>query len=426
VAQAISSRSAATDLVLQDAILAITSALEGAVDTIRDEISDATTATTGTLNQILDFSSTISSALDNIVTAVGTIDTNAAALLSGVRANRNLSLEVDVDADTSKTHVTDGKALVNGFTVGSPTVITTVDRDAVLAYFNSIDTLQDSIVSKAATMKGSSDTQIGAIGLVNDEIDKIGLAKTSLQIDGSDSYLKSAEDSRASIDVIVGFYDSADPTSSTGLFRTFNFTLEGVADDLDPSEAGATSTTVSENLTIIDEHVDKILSADCKANLVTVPILVRDAAGFYTAPSNGLVGSLEDYLNVRKEVTQTVEVVSGGKFLIYPTIAVRVGVNQGYSLEQTRTAVETAIDGVLKDREFGDSLYVSDLIQVVLGVEGVGFTNVTISGYTTLLDSTVQTAKLDSEGNLIIETSEVITKTPGAVTVTPEAIQVEA
>jgi hypothetical protein len=423
VAQAISSRSAATDLVLQDAVLAIQSALDGAVDTLRDEISDATTASTGTLYQILDFSATITSALDNIVASMGTISTNVASLLSGVRANRNLSLEVDVDADTSKSHVTDGKTFVDTITIAGSSQLTTADADSIKAYFDNIDTLQDSIIAKAATMKSSADTQIGAIGVTNDEIDKVGLSKTALQVDGSDAYLKVLEDARAGIDVIVGFYDSTTPSDSEGLFKSFQFTIEGVADDLDPTATGDVSNTVSENLTILEEHVDKILSADCKANLVTVPILVRDAAGFYTEPSNGLIGSLEDYLTERKEVTQTVEVVSGGKFLIYPVISVRVGVSQGYSLEQTRTAVETAIDGVLKDREFGDSLYLSDLIQVVLDVEGVGFTNVVISGYTTLLETTAQTAKLDSEGNLIIDVSEVITKLPDTVTVTPEAIQ---
>jgi hypothetical protein len=427
VAQAISSRSAEADLVLQDAILSITSALEGAVDVLRDEIDDATTASTGTLYQILDYSSTITTALDNIVTSINTISTNVAAILSGVRTNRNLTLTIDTDADTAKTHVTDGKTLVNGFSTGGSTTLLVADRDAILAYFNSIDTLQDAIIASAATIKSASDTQIGALGLVNDEIDKIGLSLTATQLDGSDSYLKSAEDARASIDVIVGFYDTTTPSDSTGLFKTFQFTLETeVADVLDPTISNNSAAIVSENLTIIDEHVDKILSADCKANLVTVPILVRDAAGFYTEPSNGLVGSLEDYLTTKKEVTQTVEVVSGGKFLIYPVISARVGVSQGYSLEQTRTAVETSIDGVLKDRDFGASLYLSDLIDVILEVEGIGFVNVSIDGYTTLLDSSTQTANLDSDGNLIIDISEVITKTPGSITVTPEVIETVA
>jgi hypothetical protein len=202
---------------------------------------------------------------------------------------------------------------------------------------------------------------------------------------------------------------------------TFNSDLAGVADALDPDLANNAAATVSVAITNIDNHVDGILAADCQANLVTVPILVRDSAGFYTAPSNGLVDSLQTYLTERKEVTQTVRVVSGEDFLIFPVLVVRIGVSQGYSLEQTRTAAETAIDGVLIDRSFGVDLYVSDLVEAIKALEGVVFTNVTISGYKVFGSSTVLTDKLDTEGNLIIEDSEVITKNTGDdISVTPE------
>ena len=81
----------------------------------------------------------------------------------------------------------------------------------------------------------------------------------------------------------------------------------------------------------------------------------------------------------------------------------------GFSLEQTRTAVEAAIDGVLRDREFGVDLFRSDLHAAILVIEGVSFTNVTISGHTTTVDTTLQTDKLDADGNLIIDSSNVIT-----------------
>jgi len=422
VAKAISSRSAATDLVLQDAILEITSALEGATDIIRGEITAATTATTGLLNLLLSYSSTITTALDNVVTSMNTIDTNNTAIISGIRGNRNLSLDVDVSANAAKVEVTDGKAAIDAIATGADQ-LTDPTKDALKVYLDTIDGHQDDIISQTATMRGAADSQVAAGGLITDEVDKIGLSKTAIQLDGADSYLKSLEDARAAGDVVIGYYDSTTPSDSTGLFKSFQVTLSDVADTIDPALANNAAATVTLALDTIDEHLDKILSADCKANLVTVPVLTRDAAGFYAEPSNGLIDSLETYLTARKEVTQTVEVVSGGKFLVYPWITARVGVDIGYSLEQVRTAGETAIDGVLKDREFGVSLYVSDLMDVILAVEGVSFANVTISGYTTLLSSTLQTDKLDSDGNLVIEESEVITKTPDSVTVLPEVVQ---
>ena len=45
-----------------------------------------------------------------------------------------------------------------------------------------------------------------------------------------------------------------------------------------------------------------------------------------------------------------------------------------------------------------------------------------INGYTTLLNPTISTDKLDADGNLVVDTSEVITKTPGSVTVSPEVL----
>jgi len=101
---------------------------------------------------------------------------------------------------------------------------------------------------------------------------------------------------------------------------------------------------------------------------------------------------------------------------------VRLGVKQGYSLEQTRTATETAIDALLKDREFGVDLYLSEVVDAILNVEGVAFVNVEVSGYKTVAGGTsIFTDKLDSSGNLIIEDTEVITKrTAEDVVVTPE------
>jgi len=422
VAQAVSSRSAATDLTLQDAVLTIKSVLTSSVDTLRDEISDATTTSTGTLYQILDYSLTISNAFDDIVTSMNTIDTNNAAILSGIRGNRNLTYDIDAEADGSKNEVTDGKALLDGLTIAGSSQLTSSDYDDLTSYFDGIDVRQDSIKTKTATIRGAGDSQIAAGGLIADEIDKIGLSKTALQIDGSDAYLKAAEDARAAIDVLIGFYDETTPANSTGLFEVFQVSIEGVADALDASIANNDASSIYYNLQVIEDHMDKILSADCKANLVTVPILVRDAAGFYTTPSNGLVGALEGYLEERKEVTQTIEVVSGGNFLVFPVITVRLGVIQGNSLEKARTAAETAIDGILRDREFGSSLFVSTLVQEIILIESVGFVNVTIDGYTTLLLTSTQTDKLDSEGNLIIDASEVITKTPDSITVEAEVV----
>jgi hypothetical protein len=160
----------------------------------------------------------------------------------------------------------------------------------------------------------------------------------------------------------------------------------------------------------IYNHVDVLLSDDCKSNLVSVPILTHDAAGFYTAPSLGLQQALQSYLDARKEVTQTVKVTSGEGYLVRPVIVIRAGVKLGYSPSVTAAAISSVVDGVLRDRSFGVSLYLSDFCQVIdTSVAGLAFLNVAISGYNDK-DGLLLSDKLDGNGNLIIKESEVITK----------------
>ena len=183
---------------------------------------------------------------------------------------------------------------------------------------------------------------------------------------------------------------------------------------------GTATDTVNLALSEIAAHVDALLSANCSANLVTVPILTKDADGFYAAPTLGLKQSLQGYLDARKAVTQTVQVTSGERALVRTVLSVEVGVKAGYSENVVRLAAESALDGLLKGRAFGVSLYRSAITDTVLAVAGTSYVNPTIDGYLDPDDpTTVLTANLDSFGNLIVAASEVVTK--GSFTVTTVA-----
>lgn len=180
-------------------------------------------------------------------------------------------------------------------------------------------------------------------------------------------------------------------------------------------------TTIQAELDQIFNHVDSLLSADCKANLVTVPILARDKAGFFSAPSNGLIHSLQGYLDARKEVTQTVQVTSGARALVPAVIKARIGVDPSFSESITKTAVETAIDSVLRGRKFGEGLYLTELNNAVNPLTGVVFANIQIIGPQNRLDTGVGDVT-NPNGNLIVNVDEVVTK--GQVTVTTETVAV--
>ena len=223
------------------------------------------------------------------------------------------------------------------------------------------------------------------------------------------------------------FFSSA---NATGLSYTFvnlylyALQLDNTVVPLDTT--GAVTVSVGAQLDDIFDHVDKMLADDCKANLISVPILTRNVSGFYAGPSLGLQQSLQAYLDERKEVTQTVKVTSGVNSLVNAILTVRVSVKSGFAESVVKATVATVIDGVLRDRAFGASLFVSELVNAVLGgVEGIAFLNITIDGYRDP-NGVFQTDKLDANGNLIILNSEVVTKDlvttplPAGVTITTE------
>lgn len=407
VAQAISARSAAEDLYLQSRLATIASSLDGPVTTLRDLVAEAadSSSSTSTLVQITtalgDDSTQVLGAAEATASSVTTLDSGLDAVLATLRALRNTTLEIDNQVAAGEDKVED---------LTDEPVTATIN-----AYFDDIGT-------KSGSIRSSLEAVLATLGALKDETDKIGSSTSATQTDGSASYVKVIADQVAVVQGLVGEDDVDDPSSATGLYLVFNSEVAGVADALDPSSSGDNAEDIAVALQEVFDHVDSMLAADCQANLVSVPILVRDAAGFYVAPSLGLIDALQAYLDERKEPTQTVSVVSGASFLRYPWLTLRVGVLKGYSLDKARAGVEAAVDGLLRGRPFGLSLYVSDIWDVVRQVPGVSFANIEILGHTTATDSVIDNGKLDVDGNLIIDVGEVLTKTPGSVSISTELV----
>ena len=177
------------------------------------------------------------------------------------------------------------------------------------------------------------------------------------------------------------------------------------------SDADALESDFDSLVAQIDAHVDSFLSADCKANLIDVPVLTLDSDGFYVVPTQGLLGSLQTFLDAKKEVTQVIKVVGADYLLVQPTIVANVGVIQGYSEATIRSQVEAAFLGVLKNRLFGAPLNLSELYGPTApdsgAIDGVSFINILI---------TAPALKLDSDGNLDIASFEVVTRGTFAIT----------
>ncbi len=157
---------------------------------------------------------------------------------------------------------------------------------------------------------------------------------------------------------------------------------------------------VNEALDCIYNHVDELLGDDCTANLVVVPILSTDLDGYYTAPTLSLIDAVQAHLDERKGVTQTVNVVDGSFYLVPADITVTLGVFRGYIGEEIVALVDRNIRAILKKREFGLNLYKSEIHDQCDAVDGVDYSNVTVTGPTT---------HLDAQGNLVIDEKETIT-----------------
>lgn len=184
-------------------------------------------------------------------------------------------------------------------------------------------------------------------------------------------------------------------------------------------------TAVETELQNIFAHVDGFLSEDCKANLVQVPILTRDVDGFLIEPPIALIQSLFHYLDVRKEVTHVVEVMSGGAYLVPAVITGTIGILPGYVRQTVLSNVQKAVEDLLRVREFGASLRTSDLDSTTSpdpqkgtgGINGVAYSVFRILGSYDSLGN-LDTSFLDADGNLIITPKYVITR--GLVTLTAE------
>jgi len=393
VAQAISSRSAIADLLLQTLLSDINSAVTALKPTIDAATTDATTRLDAIDTQI----AVLSDNENDIASKTAQIGSNADSIILSARSSRNRSLDIQAE-------VVSGKAAIDAIPVGADALSLATAAD-LKVFFDSIDTSAAAVGSNSdATVTTAGDTKDQSLA-VGDVFDVLTALPTS-----SKTNLEKAATARKAITAAVGIVGPP----STALRKDVE---DIITINVDTTIAVAAATAA------LAEHVDQILAADCKANLVSIPVLVRDANGFYVAPSIGMVKSLQTFLDSRKEVTQTVAVMSGGNFLIPAVITARVGVNVGISESTTKTSVETAMDGILRDRVFGASLFVSALVDASLAVEGVSFVNITINGYSTDGGVTVESALNDVEGNLIILDTQVVTK--GVITIVTEVAKQE-
>lgn len=184
----------------------------------------------------------------------------------------------------------------------------------------------------------------------------------------------------------------------TGTFSVEEVTgsISGATGDVS-SAVGTIGTSL---LTQLNSHWSSVLSSNCKANLVSVQILQRDSTERLIAPNAGLAQSLQTFLEARKEATQTVSVTDGSINLFSVDTTAGTKLLPGFNRTTVANSVQQVVDDFLIAKRFGESVYRSQLDDLLQDVDGVDYVN---------LEFTSPTSKVDTFGNVIISPFEVVT-----------------
>ena len=396
-AQAVSSRSAAEDLYLSGQLTIIRNASDDPYPTVQTNVANIK-ASVVTIDGKTASSQNSVSEMETIIGTPEVIVPPSAATgmyldaddtVGYLRSIKNYQDEniadatdignkaTSIDSDTTLAY---NKIVSIGGGAGS-SQLTDADHDALIGWLTSaitntgvITQEKNNIIAAAGTTKTNADLAIGLLNTTKGNLDTL----------------------------VTNLFDV--DTDQTEI-STEGASIDGYADNISAVVVD-TSATVNTACDNIYDHVDAFLSQGCKANLIEVPILVKDADGFYQEPSLALQRSLERYLEDRKEPTVTVKVMSGGDSLVAADMTITLGVLSSVVKSKAISTAGTIIDDILKDRDFGESLYRSQVTDALVAMSGVVYVNVTITG---------PVGKVNVDGNLVINNNEVITK--GTITI---------
>ena len=368
VAQAFVALGAEDDLTLQGLLNNIRAITEPLTTTIEGYVTQAE----ADLASLGGERSSAQAENSGIGSSLATIATKSGDARTSVQSVKNNAIQLQAQASA-------GQSKVASIPAAGASQLTVADAAELTGYFTSVS-------SEASVIDSDADTAEGKLDDIDSEVTDAQADQTQVTSD------------LASVAVLESSIATQLDNISTGMQTSFE-------------------TSIETQLQAIYDHVDGFLSSNCKSNLVQVPILTLDVDGFFQAPSTVLMRSLEAYLRARKEVTQSVEVVSGEAWLVRADIVGTIGVIEGYVQSTVLSNVLKAIDDLLRGRRFGNSLRLSDVYTSIQpdpmtgmgGVEGVDYAVFTITG---------PVAFLNPSGNLVISEKYVISK--GMVTLTAE------
>lgn len=125
----------------------------------------------------------------------------------------------------------------------------------------------------------------------------------------------------------------------------------------------------------IKTELNNIISDTSKANWITIYYVDEDSDGFYVAPAQAVIDDLANYLNdqSRKILSVYYEVLSAASKIRYVDVLVKVNIKETYKADIVLQNLSSAIDELLKGRNFGEELYLSEVYDKLADIEGVRY-----------------------------------------------------
>lgn len=248
----------------------------------------------------------------------------------------------------------------------------------------------------------------GTIGVLNNAV---------THCDEADANIDAFTPIGTEIDTIVDTIDG-----NTGIIGSDADAIDAIAVSTKSTvqETRAVPTQMYEDIAAVEAYIDTVISGECKANIVRISLLVLDANGFYTAPSQSLIGAAQTYMDARRIETVRYSVVRGDYYLLLVDMLIEVKVEKQYIWSEVEGRVEKAANDLLKARDYGVDMPRKQYYDA-LDIEGVNYVNITITGMqwainvgSPIVINDEDVPVVDSQGNLFINEDVIISK--GAIT----------
>jgi len=197
------------------------------------------------------------------------------------------------------------------------------------------------------------------------------------------------------IDIATDGSDTLTLTGESVSARTAPSLVAQEVQDMISEDLGSVSSIADEidaQKKSLFSYLDNNLNDGCRANIVQVSVLAKDQSRKYVIPPPSLLTDIFNYLEPRKDVTHSVSVVSGFAYVIEVQMTVEVQVSGDAIEDVVVQKIEDAIKksdakpyGILVERDFNKSLYVSEVYEAInqyLEPEDYNYLNVIIEAPT--------------------------------------------